>query len=104
MHEHAFSPTGIETCVLETKRLGIADLKFCRQIEAPRTTTCFEYHGFAYVLGAGLVNSQARPNGNTTGVSILATELDGKRQELLIEAIPGQGRWPPLLMPIGHQP
>jgi putative ABC transport system substrate-binding protein len=41
------------------------------------------------MLGAGLVNSQARPNGNTTGVSILATELDGKRQELLIEAVPG---------------
>ena len=34
----------------------------------------------------------ARPNGNTTGVSILATELDGKRQEILIEAIPGLRR------------
>jgi putative tryptophan/tyrosine transport system substrate-binding protein len=44
------------------------------------------------MLGAGLVNSQARPNGNTTGVSILATELDGKRQELLIEAIPDRAR------------
>jgi putative ABC transport system substrate-binding protein len=44
------------------------------------------------MLGAGLVNSLARPNGNTTGVSILATELDGKRQEILIEAIPGQAR------------
>ena len=34
----------------------------------------------------------ARPNGNTTGVSILATELDGKRQEVLIEAFPGLRR------------
>ena len=34
----------------------------------------------------------ARPDGNTTGVSILATELDGKRQELLIEAVPGLRR------------
>jgi putative tryptophan/tyrosine transport system substrate-binding protein len=41
------------------------------------------------MLGAGLVTSLARPSGNTTGVSILATELDGKRQELLIEAVPG---------------
>ena len=32
------------------------------------------------MIGAGLVNSLARPNGNTTGFSILATELDGKRQ------------------------
>jgi putative tryptophan/tyrosine transport system substrate-binding protein len=44
------------------------------------------------MVGSGLVNSMARPNGNTTGVSILATELDGKRQELLIEAIPGVRR------------
>jgi putative tryptophan/tyrosine transport system substrate-binding protein len=34
----------------------------------------------------------ARPGGNTTGVSILATELDGKRQEILIEAVPGLRR------------
>jgi putative tryptophan/tyrosine transport system substrate-binding protein len=44
------------------------------------------------MVGAGLVNSMARPGGNTTGVSILATELDGKRQELLIEAVPGVRR------------
>ena len=44
------------------------------------------------MLGSGLVNSLARPNGNTTGVSILATELDGKRQEILIEAVPGLRR------------
>ena len=30
----------------------------------------------------------AHPDGNTTDVSILATELDGKRQEVLIEAVP----------------
>jgi hypothetical protein len=44
------------------------------------------------MVGAGLVNSMARPDGNTTGISILATELDGKRQELLIEAVPGVRR------------
>jgi putative tryptophan/tyrosine transport system substrate-binding protein len=44
------------------------------------------------MLGAGLVNSLAHPNGNTTGLSILATELDGKRQELLIEAVPALRR------------
>jgi putative tryptophan/tyrosine transport system substrate-binding protein len=44
------------------------------------------------MVGEGFVSSMARPNGNTTGVSILATELDGKRQEVLIEAIPGLRR------------
>jgi putative ABC transport system substrate-binding protein len=41
------------------------------------------------MLGSGLVVSMARPGGNLTGVSILATELDGKRQEFLIEIVPG---------------
>jgi putative ABC transport system substrate-binding protein len=41
------------------------------------------------MLGSGLVNSLARPNGNTTGVSILVYEADGKRQDILIEAVPG---------------
>jgi putative ABC transport system substrate-binding protein len=41
------------------------------------------------MIGSGLVNSLARPDGNTTGTSIFAAGLDGKRQELLIEAVPG---------------
>ena len=44
------------------------------------------------MVGEGLVDSLARPNGNTTGVSILATELDGKRQDILIQAVPGVHR------------
>jgi len=41
------------------------------------------------IVGEGFVESLARPNGNTTGISIFATELDGKRQDILIEAVPG---------------
>jgi ABC-type uncharacterized transport system substrate-binding protein len=41
------------------------------------------------MVGAGLVHSLARPGGNTTGVSILAADLDGKRQEVLLEFLPG---------------
>jgi ABC-type uncharacterized transport system substrate-binding protein len=44
------------------------------------------------LIGLGLVASQARPEGNTTGVNIFANELDGKRQEILIEAVPGLRR------------
>ena len=40
------------------------------------------------MVGAGLAASMARPGGNTTGVSILATELDVKRHELLHEFAP----------------
>jgi ABC-type uncharacterized transport system substrate-binding protein len=44
------------------------------------------------MIGEGVVKSMARPDGDTTGVSILATELDGKRQEILIEVVPGVRR------------
>lgn len=36
----------------------------------------------------GLVSSLARPGGNVTGLTLLSTELDGKRLELLKEAFP----------------
>jgi putative ABC transport system substrate-binding protein len=44
------------------------------------------------MVGSGLVSSLVRLDGNTTGISILAGELDGKRQEILIEAVPGVRR------------
>jgi len=40
------------------------------------------------LLAEQAVASLAHPGGNTTGISILAPELDGKRQEILLEAIP----------------
>ena len=44
------------------------------------------------MVGEGLTPSLARPGGNTTGVTILAPELDGKRQDLLIDAVPSARR------------
>ena len=41
------------------------------------------------MLGQGFVRSLAKPGGNTTGVSIFASELDDKRQEILVEFLPG---------------
>ena len=40
------------------------------------------------MVGEGLVGSLANRGGNTTGISMLATELDAKRQEILIELLP----------------
>ena len=56
------------------------------------TTTIPILGGSEDMVGAGLVKSMARPGGNTTGMSILGSELDGKRQEILIEAVPGLRR------------
>ena len=40
------------------------------------------------MVAAGLIRTFARPGSNVTGVSF-PSELDGKRQELLLEAVPG---------------
>ena len=44
------------------------------------------------MVGQGFVRSLAKPGGNTTGVTIIAFELDAKRQEILIEAMPNVRR------------
>ena len=43
-------------------------------------------------LESGLVDSLARPGGNVTGVSLMVTELGGKRLELLKELVPHMSR------------
>ncbi|MGH6641889.1 MAG: ABC transporter substrate-binding protein [Bradyrhizobium sp.] len=44
------------------------------------------------MVGSGLVRSLASPGGNVTGVSILASDLDGKRQQILMEVVPSARR------------
>jgi putative tryptophan/tyrosine transport system substrate-binding protein len=44
------------------------------------------------LVGAGLVASYARPGGNITGISILSSELNAKRLEILKEVSPGNSR------------
>ena len=40
------------------------------------------------LVRAKLVTSMRRPEGNTTGVSIMGTELDAKRLEILAKMLP----------------
>src|SRR5215472_3580618 len=39
-------------------------------------------------VGYGLVKSLANPGGNATGLSLMTTDLSGKRLEILKEAVP----------------
>jgi len=43
-------------------------------------------------VGTGLVKSLARPGGNVTGLTTMASELEGKRLELLLEILPKLAR------------
>ena len=56
------------------------------------TTTIPIIAGTDDMVGAGLVRSLARPGGNTTGISLLAADLDGKRQEVLFDFFPAERR------------
>jgi putative ABC transport system substrate-binding protein len=40
------------------------------------------------MVAGGFAASLARPGGNITGISLMSPELDGKRQDILIEAVP----------------
>ena len=55
------------------------------------------------MVAAGLVRSFAHPGGNITGISI-QLELDGKRQDMLIEAVPGARHIAMLVDPTVTQP
>jgi len=50
-------------------------------------------------IGSGLVATLARPGGNITGLTFMASELGGKRLELLKETVPGMTRVGVLLHP-----
>jgi putative tryptophan/tyrosine transport system substrate-binding protein len=56
------------------------------------TTIPIVFTGVGDPVGAGVVPSLARPGGNATGVSLLATELTAKRLELLREIVPSVSR------------
>jgi putative ABC transport system substrate-binding protein len=63
-------------------------------IEAKRATSTIP---IVFVLvgdpvGSGLVESLARPGGNATGLSLMLTDLSGKRLALLKEAVPNLSR------------
>src|SRR5262245_24780509 len=58
----------------------------------PPLRRCVSFTVTDDMVGQGFVRSLAKPGGNITGVTILASELDGKRQEILIEAVPGVRR------------
>jgi ABC-type uncharacterized transport system substrate-binding protein len=59
-------------------------------IAAQRATTTIPvvFSGVGDPLGTGVVSSLAHPGGNVTGLSIMATELAGKRLEILREIVP----------------
>jgi putative tryptophan/tyrosine transport system substrate-binding protein len=56
------------------------------------------------LAASGFVRSLARPGGNTTGISVLGFELNGKRLEILMQVVPSARRIAVLTDPRATQP
>ena len=83
--------TGSPTCA-ELVRLNVDVIvtSAISSVQAAKKATATIPIVFASVgeaVDSGLVSSLARPGGNATGLTFLALELDGKRLELLKEAL-----------------
>jgi len=60
---------------------------------AQQATSTIPIVANADLLASGLIASLARPGGNTTGVSMLGSELDANRLEILKEIVPSGRRF-----------
>jgi len=69
-----------------------ADLVVRAAKNATRTISIVMVGSGSDPVEAGLIESLARPGGNVTGLTLLTTELGGKRLELLKEAVPKVAR------------
>jgi putative tryptophan/tyrosine transport system substrate-binding protein len=56
------------------------------------------------LVASGFVHSLAHPGGNTTGISVLGFEVDGKRLEILMQVVPSARRIAVLADPRSTQP
>jgi putative tryptophan/tyrosine transport system substrate-binding protein len=68
--------------------VGASDVAIRAAMSATKTIAIV-FHTASDPVHAGFVPSIARPGGNVTGVTALATEIVGKRLELLHELVPG---------------
>ena len=92
-----FADRGDDSGKIATELVKVnVDAILCNGLDATRSvqalTRTIPILSLSDMVGAGLVQSLARPGGNTTGISILAPELDGKRQDILLEMVPGARR------------
>ena len=98
------SQSRLPTLAAELVRLRV-DLLFAEAtpaaLAAKRATITIPivFSPIADPIGSGLVATLARPGGNITGLTFMASELGGKRLELLKETVPGMTRVGVLLHP-----
>jgi putative ABC transport system substrate-binding protein len=72
--------------------VAVSDPSIRAALAATRSTPIVMAFGSDDPVAAGFASSLGRPGGNVTGTVILARDLDAKRMQILIEAVPGVRR------------
>jgi putative ABC transport system substrate-binding protein len=86
MHDLAAELVQLKVDVIVTAATGVLPAK------RASPTMPIVFAGASDPVGSGFVSSLAQPGGNITGLTIMAQDLDGKRLELLKEALPKVAR------------
>jgi len=87
--EERFAAIAQELTELPVDVIVVADTRAIPVAKAATSTIPIVMALSPDVVAAGLVESLARPGGNLTGMTDLTYSLNGKRLELLLEAVPG---------------
>lgn len=83
------TPAVIELLSLEVDVLVAPSHPIARAVHDATDTTPIVAILSGDPVGSGLARSLAKPSGNLTGLTYYATELTGKRLDLLMKAVPG---------------
>ena len=105
--DEVLSPLATELARLQPDIILSVGTPATRAAERATQTIPIVFTRIADPIGLGLIPSLARPGGNLTGVSLLATDLSSKWLEFLIMAVPDAKRvgvlWDPSFPASGPQ-
>jgi putative ABC transport system substrate-binding protein len=97
-----FPALAAELVRLKVDVLVMAGTPAARAAKNATATIPIVFAGVSDPLRSGIVSSLAQPGGNITGLSLMVPDLDGKRLELLKEAVPKVARVAFLWQPGGR--
>jgi putative ABC transport system substrate-binding protein len=91
-HDERFAALSAECLRLRADIIAVSTTPGAEAAKAATRTTPIVMLQLGDPVGTGLVDSLAKPGGNITGLTQVASDLAAKRLELLKEAVPGLSR------------
>jgi putative ABC transport system substrate-binding protein len=91
-HDERFPALAVELAGLKPDVIVITGTPGTLAAKRATSTIPIIFASSANPISSGLVSTYSRPGGNVTGFTILGPELEGKRVQLLKEAVPALSR------------